>query len=940
MKQVLAIAAMAALIVCLPAHSESPATSPDFAPATSPATSPVTAPDPAPANCNGASVSGAVRDTTGALIPGATLTLDNTTTVTSQSDGHYRLPCVAPGKHTLSATEPGFSTQLQKFTSPRAAALIFTLAAGAEFSVSVDADDEQMETQVPGATNGTTLSGKQLQTLADDPDDLKRELQQLAAMSGGSPANTTISVDGFQTDSQLPPKDSIAYINVAPDLFSAEYREPPFDGGGRVEIYTKPGAKTFHGSLYTTLGPHWLNAQDPFSTSNQAISKQRYGFDFSGPLAGVHRTFTLSLEHRAINNVAVVNAIVPGANPAGVNFLQTVPTPQRLWEGSARADFQFGPSDIFNATYQANVDDSKNLGVGGSALIETGYEDGSQDHVIRMSNVATLSPRLIDETRFSVEHETETFVPTSSAPSQQVAGYFTGGGATIGNQRFRALRFELDNNLVLNTKKHLIKIGVQALFFRRNDSITLNMNGTYVYSGFTAANGAYTSALQQYETATSPGGTATEFNNVVGTPYVPLSLGRTAFFYQDNVKFNAKWSASYGLRYFFETGYPTQAYNGIAPRAGISYTPDKKATWQLSSHIGLFNDQFSTQDARELLREDGVHRVTSLVYNPVYGSPFVGATPIHEYRQRASNLNLPTYTLAEFNVQKQLPGGFNINAQSVFIHEFSATRTLNINSPQVTLAQGAPVMNSPFAQRPLTPNVNILQTGNTGSGEGHGEFAGLSNFKLKHVQFFLAGLHINIRDDSNDSDFTQPQSAYTNAGEFARKDSQGLWMMFGNVSFTLPYKLAFTMNGFAQGATPFNLVTGADNNGDGNFNDRPQYAPAGSAANGTTIFQTPVGLLTNAGAYVNGVPLAPIQRNLGALPWTFHLDANLQHVFKLTHDAKAAHPQTLTANIRSSNFLNHTNVTAEGNVLGSQQFLIPIAADNGRRIEFGARYSF
>jgi hypothetical protein len=76
------------------------------------------------------------------------------------------------------------------------------------------------------------------------------------------------------------------------------------------------------------------------------------------------------------------------------------------------------------------------------------------------------------------------------------------------------------------------------------------------------------------------------------------------------------------------------------------------------------------------------------------------------------------------------------------------------------------------------------------------------------------------------------------------------------------------------------------------------------------------------------------------MPWTFYLDTNLQRTFKLTRNPKADHPQALTANIRSSNVLNHLNVTAVGGVLGSPLFGQPYAGDNGRRMEGGLRYSF
>ncbi len=872
-------------------------------------------------------LTGIVHDTTSAIIPGAILSLDGTLTATSGPDGHFSFACVAPGKHALTATFQDFAPYVLNFTTPHPAALTFNLVPAAQSSITVEADDSA-QTVPQGGGNGIVLGGKQLQALADDPDDLLRELQQLAAASGGSPSQTTISVDGFQDSSTLPPKDSIAFINVAPDLFSAEYREPPF-GGGRVEIYTKPGAKNYHGALFATNSSSFLNARDPFTTTTGSIGKQRYGFDFSGPVRKQGSNFSLNLEHRSIDETVAVSATTLDAQGNPVNLLDTVPIPQRLWEANARVDWQFGAKNFAFASYSANVNSLQNLGVGGQTLREAGYSSGQNDQTIRVSDVTTLSPRLVHEARASFEHYNATDIPTSSAPSLQVSGDFIGGGASIGQDRDRRSRTEFDDDFILTTKTHIIKAGVQLLYIHRNSQVPLNFNGTYIFSGYTSAGNVNVSALQQYAQAQAGTSTAYEFNNVAGNPNVQVSQVRTAFFFQDNIKLSPRWSFFYGVRYFLETD-PAN-YNGIGPRGGFSYTPDKKQTLVFKSHFGIFNGQYSGDDAQELHREDGVQRITSLVYNANYASPLTGATPIHALRTLAPGFNNSTYAIGDVSVSKDLPFGFNINAEEVLIRLLTTARTLNINQPLTP---------DPYGPRPFGANLNILETRNDGTGQGHVDFVGLSNSKLKRVQFFVGAVHINIRDNDNDDTFFQPQSAYSNAGETVRRTNNGLYQVFGNVNFSLPYKLALSGNGYASGGQPFNLLTGADNNGDGNFNDRPQYAPAGTVADNKTFFNSPYGVLTNTGAIVNGIPVAPIPRNLGALPWTFHLDANLQRAFKLTPDSKAAHQQTITANIRSANFLNHTNVTQEGSVLGTQQFLVPVSADTARRIEFGLRYSF
>lgn len=67
---------------------------------------------------------------------------------------------------------------------------------------------------------------------------------------------------------------------------------------------------------------------------------------------------------------------------------------------------------------------------------------------------------------------------------------------------------------------------------------------------------------------------------------------------------------------------------------------------------------------------------------------------------------------------------------------------------------------------------------------------------------------------------------------------------------------------------------------------------------------TQFGLLTTTGTGVT------CRRNAGVMPWTFYLDMNLQPTFRLAVNPKPNTPQSLTANIRSSNVLNHLNATA------------------------------
>lgn len=882
--------------------------------------------------CPGRTLSGTVQDSAAGVIPGATLQFDTdpAQTRSSGSDGRFRFPCLTPGTHRLTVSAPGFATVTQDLPAGSLPELHVTLIPAEAVTIDVEADSP---TPPPlGGSNGATLSGAQLTTLADDPDDLQRELQQLASAGGGPPTGTVISVDGFQGDSPLPPKSSIARVEINPDLFSAENRQPPYEGGN-IQIYTKPGAKSFHGSLFTTNSSQWMNARDPFSDAPAAIGKQRYGFTLNGPVRKQGSNFALALEHRSIDEFAVVNAVTLSSAGLPVSTVANVPTPQRLWIGNARVDVQLGPKNIAFVSYSANVNHLTNLGAGGTALLETGYGSEQYDHTIRFSDTTTITSGLLHEARVAIDFRGEDDVPNSTAPQLQVAGAFTGGGASIGPQRIHQVRTEWDDDFLYSHGRHNLKAGLQLFDYVERQTLTTNFNGTYIFGGGTAPvldpNNNPTSAsaiitgFEQYRRALLhlPGGSPTQFSSVAGTPQVDFTELYPAFFLQDDIRLRPNLTLSTGLRYFY-SNHPFQS-DGVTPRLGLAWSPSK--TLRLNAHLGLFSGHSPNGLAfteAELRREDGTNRVTSLVYNPVYGAPDItGSSVIHAIRTLAPNYNSNQTLQTQVGLDKTLPFGFTFGTNLTYIRAWHQERTLNVNTP---------LNGSPTGPRPGTPNLNVLQLQSSANEAGDIEFVGIGNQKLKAVQFFVGAVRIHILADGDDNAFFTPQSSTTNAGEYGRESGNSLWQNFSNVTVNFPGKLTLSANHYGNGDTPLNLTTGFDNNGDGDFNDRPSFALPGQSA----AVATPFGNLVATGG--TGV----LARNRASLPWNFHVDANIQRVFHLTHNQKADHPQTLTANIRSSNLINHTNVTGEGGVLGSPFFLIPYAADNGRRVEGGIRYNF
>jgi hypothetical protein len=900
--------------------------------------------------CNGSPLTGAVLDQTGAIIPGAAVSLDGAETVTGGSDGHFRFPCATLGQHHLHIQAESFATRDLAINLPLRKPLDAVLQpAEVQTTVDVGSDNLQNSTAANATNTGATqtISGKQLSSLADDPDDLLRELQQLSAASGGAPSAATVAVDGFDSaegNTQLPPKSSIAYIKVNPDLFSAEYRNPPF-GGGRIEVYTKPGQSAYHGALFLTNSSSWMNARDPFATSAGSIGKQRYGFELTGPIFKHGSDFSLNLEHRIIDNIGVVNAITVDAAGNQTPLIQDVATPQHLWVGHARVDWQLGPKNTFIASVDTDNNDRQNVGVGGTSLEETGYDRTDYDYDLHLTDVTTISPKIMHEARLAFQWDGQQDAPNSLAPQVAVAGAFTGGGSTFGAYREHELQTTIIDDAIIQAKDHLIKIGIQPEIVSLHTDATNNFNGTYTFGGGVTSTGATLTGIQQYVNALNgaPNGSPTAFANVTGNPAIDVVQFRNAIYFQDDWKALSNLHFAYGVRYYAQT--KPSVVNGINPRLGVSWAPDKKATWNLHAHAGMFSGRNSAHEWTQLLAMDGVQRVTSTVYTPACPGSFDPATctplstgtAIHSIRTLQPNFPNTFWAAENLGFSKTFPRSFTFSADYYLAQIWHAGRSQNINSP---------LNDSPTGPRPGPADLNILQMQGTARGYGNVEFIGLTNQSLKRVQFFAGAVRVDIIDDNDDDNFFTPQATGVTAGEYARRDSQsgdgpqGLWNIFGNATFNLPGKFVLSANYNGEGLGVYNVTTGFDNNGDGNFNDRPQYAPAGTPLCSVNPNASPCGYSTAWGELVTSGGIGSLPRNKGYMPWTFYLDSNLQRAFSLTKNPKAEHPQTLMVNLRSSNVLNHTNILQVGNVLGSPLFGVPYAADNGRRVEVGLRYSF
>jgi carboxypeptidase family protein len=266
-----------------------------------------------------ATVSGVVRDSSGAVIPNATVTASNLDTglsrgTKSSNDGSYRLPALPVGSYEVRAEQSGFQTQVQSgltITVGQEAVTNFTLTVGAVTeTVSVTAEAPLVNT-TSGSLSG--LVGEQ--RVADLPLNGRNYNDLTLLQPGVSEAknvSTTGNLNGTQMSINGAPFRSNLYLidgTIMNDIHSSgpasvdkttlgvdgirEYRvvtnsssaEYGMNMGGQITIVTKSGTNEIHGSVFEFLRNSDLDARNWTDVPNKpAFRRNNFGAAIGGPI--------------------------------------------------------------------------------------------------------------------------------------------------------------------------------------------------------------------------------------------------------------------------------------------------------------------------------------------------------------------------------------------------------------------------------------------------------------------------------------------------------------------------------------------------------------------------------------------------------------------------------------------------------------------------------
>src|ERR1700747_271941 len=235
---------------------------------------------------------GQVLDPSGGAVVGASVVLTtpsgDTLVATSDQQGVFDRKGLAPGKYLVQVIAKGFANYKNddvEITADKVQQLKVALEIEQQ-QEKVVVSDEAPTVDVNPANNAGAIiiSGKELEALPDDPDELQSDLTALAGPSAG-PNGGQFYIDGF-TAGQLPPKSAIRDIRINQNPFSAPHNKI---GYGRIEVFTKPGTDKWHGSISVNANDSAFMSKNPCFNSHEAAGTPYPGYyspQYSGSIGG------------------------------------------------------------------------------------------------------------------------------------------------------------------------------------------------------------------------------------------------------------------------------------------------------------------------------------------------------------------------------------------------------------------------------------------------------------------------------------------------------------------------------------------------------------------------------------------------------------------------------------------------------------------------------
>jgi hypothetical protein len=333
-----------------------------------------------------------VVDPSGAVIPNASVTIvgleaatkaTSTAPVKTTDKGLATFDALPPGRYSVTGEFPGFDLGLLKDIRIKAGenrhVLVLPLRKMTD-SVTVGRDAQQAAADRT-STFGTAMTREQIDALSDDPDEMARQLQDIAG------PDAVLRIDSFE-GGRLPPKAQIKSIHITRDAFAAENH---FAGGIFIDVITQPGIGQLRGNANMRYHDGAWNGISPLTPTTRSPSMNgNFGGGLSGTLIKEKSNFSLSINGGRSYTTPTLNAALPVGTVTRVLNLQSTATNSSVF---GLLDYAVTKDQTLRFSYNGFTVNQRNLGVGNYDLPERAYSNDQHERYFRVQEAGPLKRR-------------------------------------------------------------------------------------------------------------------------------------------------------------------------------------------------------------------------------------------------------------------------------------------------------------------------------------------------------------------------------------------------------------------------------------------------------------------------------------------------------------------------------------------------------------------
>ena len=899
-----------------------------------------------------ASISGRIADASGAVIPGATVTVTHTetnvaaTAVTDQ-DGRFRFPYLRVGRYGLVAALAGFRDETRTLTVTLASAYeipITLLVAGLEATVNVSAETPVLEaarSQIASTVTQTEvaalpMNGRnfvELALLAPGVAPANIGSTQLfpetsavpgLSLSVGSQRNLSNNfvVDGLSANDDAAGLSGMSYGVDAIEQFqvitSGAQAELGRALGGYINVVTRSGTNRVRGTIYDYLRDDSFNARHALSGTKLPMSQMQYGASVGGPIKKDRTFFFANIEQRALDQTGL--ATIAGANVAAVNArLDAVgyrgpriatgiyQNPVDSANVLAKLDHQFSGRDQFSLRYSRyGVSAANARGAGGLIAPTASSHLDNLDQVVAIGNTLILTPRTVLETRAQVAHGDLSAPPSDLiGPAVAIAGVASFGTSSSSPTGRANTTYQVVNNLSHQRGAHALRAGIDFLY--HDDVITYprSVRGSYTFS-----------SLEQFLAGTYNNA---GFSQTFGVSEIAQTNPNLGFYVQDEWKVTPAVTINGGVRYDLQwlESINLDADN-VSPRVGVAWAPFESRRTLVRAGAGVFYDRVPLRAlANALLSAGNTTDVTALRQVAVALSPAQAGAPVFPNILTAAvvTTTLPNLT----TMDRDLQNAFSRQASVELEQQLGEHTTVAVGYAHLTGAdllmsvnQNVPACVASGANNGCRPNpayANNNQYSSLGASDYNGVHVSLTQRTQRWGHYRVSYTLSKSMNNLGEFFFSSPIDPTDLAKDWGRSDNDQRHRLVMNGALEIGgFQLGAILQAYS--APPFNITSGV------------------------TTVQGTAGRPTVNGAF--------IPRNSGAGTAYFSLGARLSRTIRFGSKLQ------VEALVEGFNLTNRANVVTRNTNFGagayptnpSPSFGQVTAVGDPRSFQLGARVRF